>query len=121
MIGFRLRVLDVRERETDPPSFLGIVEGFPQILTHGTSAGEAEADLVRALSDHFERLQDRETTLIQLDDLPTVRVARLWLSFSPMQPEWANLFRGRCDKEGRRYLGGTREACWSGCSCPPPE
>ena len=29
MFEFRLRILDVWEREMDPPSFLGIVEGFP--------------------------------------------------------------------------------------------
>jgi hypothetical protein len=43
---FRLRILDVREREGDPPSFLGIVEGFPQAMSHAASAAEAERDLL---------------------------------------------------------------------------
>ena len=69
----------MREREADPPSFLGIVEGFPQILTHSTSVEQAEADLTRALVDHLERLQDRESTRIDWDDFPTVRSLRLYL------------------------------------------
>ncbi len=79
MFEFRLRILDVREREGDPPSFLGIVEGFPQILIHATSAGQAERDLTNALVEHFRQLQDRETTRIDWDDFPTVRVIRLGL------------------------------------------
>jgi hypothetical protein len=79
MFEFRLRILDVREREGDPPSFLGIVEGFPQILVNATSAGETEADLFRALVDYLSRLQDREATRLDLDDFPTVRVVRLYL------------------------------------------
>ncbi|MGP8016162.1 MAG: hypothetical protein ACLPP2_02575 [Thermoplasmata archaeon] len=79
MFEFRLRILDVRERDTDPPSFLGIVEGFPEVLVHATSAGEAEADLTGALIEHLTRLQDREATRIDWDDFPTVRVIRLRL------------------------------------------
>jgi predicted RNase H-like HicB family nuclease len=79
MFEFRLRILDVREWEMDPPSFLGIVEGFPEILVHATSPEQAETDLTRALADHLERLQDRETTRIDWDDFPTVRVVRLTL------------------------------------------
>ncbi|MGP8075650.1 MAG: hypothetical protein ACLP8Y_02795 [Thermoplasmata archaeon] len=80
MFEFRLRILDVRERHTDPPSFLGIVEGFPEILVHAASPGQAEADLTRALIDHLERLQDREATRLDLDDFPTVKVVRLYLN-----------------------------------------
>jgi hypothetical protein len=79
MFEFRLRVLDVRERVTDPPSFLGIVEGVPQILVHSTSPSQAERDLTNALAEHLERLQDREATRIDWDDFPTVRSARLYL------------------------------------------
>ena len=53
MFEIRLRVLDVRERQGDPPSFLGIAEGFPQVLVHATSAADAEGDLVRALIAHL--------------------------------------------------------------------
>ena len=74
------RILDVRERDTDPPSFLGIVEGFPEVLAHATSAAQAEADLMRALVDHFHRLEDLEPTRIDWDDFPTVRVVRLYLN-----------------------------------------
>jgi hypothetical protein len=77
---FRLRILDVRERETDPPSFLGIVEGFPQILVHAASAADAEADLVRSIVEHLQRIQDREATRIDWDDFPTVRALKLRLT-----------------------------------------
>jgi len=43
MFEFRLRVLDVGRG-----SFLGIVEGFPEVLVHATYALEAERDLTRA-------------------------------------------------------------------------
>jgi hypothetical protein len=67
----------VREHDTDPPSFLGIVEGFPQIMTHSTSVERAEFDLTNALVNHLERLQDRESTRIEWDDFPTVRTLRV--------------------------------------------
>jgi imidazoleglycerol phosphate synthase glutamine amidotransferase subunit HisH len=79
MFEFRLRILDVRESETGPNSFLGIVEGFPQIMTHSTSVEQAEKDLVNALIEHLRRLQDHEATRIGWDDFATVRVARLYL------------------------------------------
>jgi hypothetical protein len=74
MFEFRLRILDVGEG-----SFLGIVEGFPEILVHATSPAQAEADLTCALVDQLQRLQDREATRIGWDDFPTVRVTRLLL------------------------------------------
>jgi len=77
----RLRVLDVREHEGDAPSFLGIAEGFPQVLVHATSASQAEADLMRSLIDHLERLKDPEATRIQLDDFPTVRSSAFRLAY----------------------------------------
>lgn len=80
MFEFRLRILDVRERDVDPPSFLGIAEGFPQILVHATSPGQVERDLVNALGENLKRLQDREATRIDWDDFPTVRVGRLYLT-----------------------------------------
>jgi len=64
MFEFRLRILDVRERDTDPPSFLGIVEGFPEVLVHATSRDQTEKDLVNALCEHLKGLQDREATRI---------------------------------------------------------
>ncbi len=80
MFEFRMRILDVRERDADPPSFLGIVEGFPEVLAHATSPGQAERDLMNALVDHLKRLQDREATRIDWDDFPAVRMVRLYLS-----------------------------------------
>ena len=79
MFEFRLRILDVRERYTDPPSFLGIVEGFPEVLVHATSRDQTEKDLVNALCEHLKGLQDREATRIDWDDFPTVKVVRLCL------------------------------------------
>ena len=83
MFEFRLRILDVRERDMDPPSFLGIVEGFPEVMAHATSLRQAEADLYRALADHLTRLQDREATRLDLDDFPTVGAQRLYLAHHP--------------------------------------
>jgi Lon protease-like protein len=77
---FRLRILDVRESDTGPNSFLGTVEGFPEILVHAMSPEQAERDLVNALSEHLRRIQDREATRIDWDDFPTARVSRLYLS-----------------------------------------
>jgi hypothetical protein len=79
MFEFRLRILDVRERESDPPSFLGIVEGFPQVLVHAPSAADAERDLVTALGEHLARIQDCEATRIEWDEFPTVRMTRVFL------------------------------------------
>jgi len=76
---FRLRILDVRERETDPPSFLGVVEGFPEVLAHAASPERAERELVNALEEHLELLQDHGATRLELDDFPTVRSIRLRL------------------------------------------
>ena len=79
MFEFRLRILDVRERGTDPPSFLGIVEGFPEILTQSTSTEQAEIDLRNALVEHLTRLMDHRATRLELDDFPTARMIRLHL------------------------------------------
>jgi hypothetical protein len=72
MFEFRLRIL-----EAGPGSYLGIVEGFPQILVQSITPVQAEADLTRALIDYLERLMDHDATRIQLDDFPTVRIATL--------------------------------------------
>ena len=82
MLELRLRILDVRERETDPFSYLGIVEGFPEVLVHATSVEQAEKDLANALEEHLTRLMDHEATRLELDDFPTVRVARLSLGYA---------------------------------------
>jgi predicted RNase H-like HicB family nuclease len=81
MFEFRLRILDVRERETDPPSFLGIVEGFPEVMAYATSPERAEAELTSTLAEHLKRLQDREATRIEWDEFPTVR--RLAMTLQP--------------------------------------
>jgi hypothetical protein len=77
MFEFRLRVL-----EAGPNSYLGIVEGLPEILVHNVTAGDTEADLVRALDDWMEGRMRRGETLLQLDDLPTIRTSVLVLSTS---------------------------------------
>ena len=84
MLEIRLRILDARERETDLPSFLGIAEGFPQVLVHALSVEQAERELVSALERHLARLMDHEETRLQLDDFPTVQLVRLYLA--PARP-----------------------------------
>jgi hypothetical protein len=80
MFEFRLRILDVRERVTDPPSFLGLVEGFPNVLVHANTPEQAESDLTSAIAEHLKGLEDREATRIDWDDFPTVREARLFVA-----------------------------------------
>jgi imidazoleglycerol phosphate synthase glutamine amidotransferase subunit HisH len=77
MFEFRLRILDARERDTDPPSFLGIVEGFTEILVHATSVEQAERDALDAIEELLRRIQDREATRIGWDEFPTVRRSRV--------------------------------------------
>jgi predicted RNase H-like HicB family nuclease len=72
VFAFKLRILDV-----GPNSYLGIVEGFPQILAHAESTAECEAQLTRLLTAYLEGLRDEDATQLQLDDFPTVRVSRL--------------------------------------------
>lgn len=52
------------------------MEGFPQIMTHSTSVEGAEIDLTNALEEHLKHMQDRESTRIDWDDVPTVRLVR---------------------------------------------
>jgi hypothetical protein len=92
---FRLRILDVRGNQNDPPSFLGIVEGFPGVLVHAASVQTAERDLFRALITHLEGLQDLETTRLQLDEFPTIRSARLYIV--QQAPSDHLLVRPSCD------------------------
>ena len=75
MFEFRLHILGVGEG-----SFLGIVEGFPEILVHATSPERVEAGLMTALVEHLKRLQDREATRIDWDDFPTIGAVRLQLN-----------------------------------------
>ncbi len=69
--------LRLRSLEAGPSSYLGVVEGIPDILVHPATPGEAEGDLVRALIDHLESGMDYESTRLQLEDMPTVRVVQL--------------------------------------------
>jgi hypothetical protein len=75
MFAFRLRILEV-----GPDSYLGIVERFPMIMAHAESAVKCGAQLTSLLASYLEGLRDEEATRIQLDDFPTVRVARLELT-----------------------------------------
>ena len=80
MFEFRLRIVDVRERDTDPPSHIGIVEGSPDVLVHATTVVQAERGLGSALSEHLKPLQDHDATRIEWDAYPTIRTLRLCLS-----------------------------------------
>lgn len=75
MFEFRLRILGA-----GPNSYLGIVEGLPEILVHAVTPEQAEGDLVRALIDRLERMMDREAMRLGGDDFPTVRIVRLSLA-----------------------------------------
>jgi len=75
MICYRLRIV-----AADAASYLGIVEGVPQILVQATTIARAEAELCNALADHLPRDLDFESTLLELDDLPTVTTFRIYLS-----------------------------------------
>jgi len=79
VLEIRLRILDVREGDADPPSFLGLAGGFPQVLVHAVSLDQAERDLVNELEGHLQRLMNHEATRLELDDFPTVREVRLTL------------------------------------------
>ena len=79
MFEFRLRILDARESDAGPNSFLGIVEGFPEILVHARTVEQAERDLVNALEGHLRGLMDQDATRLEQDEFPTVRTARLRL------------------------------------------
>jgi predicted RNase H-like HicB family nuclease len=80
MFEFRLRILDVREREMDPFSYLGIVEGFPEILVHAETPDAAEANLVNALTECLGRLKQPDETRLELDEFPSVRTISLFLA-----------------------------------------
>ena len=75
MFEIRLRILAY-----GPHQFLGIAEGFPEILTFSSTAERAEIDLTNAVEDHLRRSMNLEGTRLDWDDYPTVRLARLRLS-----------------------------------------
>lgn len=58
----------------DPPSFLGIVEGFPEVFVHAAAVEQAERDPSNARAGHLSQLQNHEATRLELDDFPTVRI-----------------------------------------------
>ena len=76
MLEIRPRVLDVRERDTEPPSCFGIVEGVSEILVHARTLGQAERDLENPFEEYLRRLTDYSAMRIPLDDFPTVRVIK---------------------------------------------
>jgi len=80
MFEFRLRILDARESDTGPNSFLGIVEGFPEILVHSTSIDQAEREIENALIEHLQRLMAHGATLWEQDDFPSISMIRLRLT-----------------------------------------
>ena len=75
MLEIRLRVLAYGPRQ-----FLGIAEGYPDILTFSSTAEQAEIDLTNAVEEHLRRSMNLEGTRLDWDDYPTVRVRRLLLS-----------------------------------------
>ena len=75
MFEFRARVL-----QAGPSSFLGLVDGFPQIFTESESLAEAERDVLNALGDYLRSLEQPYAARIEQDDIPRVAVRRLYLS-----------------------------------------
>jgi hypothetical protein len=70
----RLRILAY-----GPNRFLGIAEGFPDILTFSSTSEEAEIDLANAVIDHLRRSMNSDRTRLDWDDRPVVRTIRLRL------------------------------------------
>jgi hypothetical protein len=71
----RLRILAY-----GPNQFLGIAEGFPDVLTFSSTAEQAEIDLTNAVIQYLRRMMDLEATRCDWDDYPTVRVTCLRLA-----------------------------------------
>ena len=90
----RLRVLDVRERMTDPPALLAIVEGFTGILVHATTVEPAERDLVNALEEH---LCDAHRAKLVEERSEKLHEAREVTGFSREERVVAIRHRARCE------------------------
>lgn len=58
------------------PPYLGIAEGFPQVLTYLVSVEQAERDLVNALKRHLGRRVGYEATRLRYDDSLGGRLAQ---------------------------------------------
>jgi hypothetical protein len=80
MFEFRLRILDARDHDTEPLSYLGLVEGLPEILVQNATPDATEADLVAALGRFLDQLRRPDETRIEFDDFPTIRTVRLRLT-----------------------------------------
>ena len=74
MLEIRLRILAY-----GPQKFLGIAEGFPEVLTFSKSPEAAEVDLTNAVENRLRSLMQPESSSIDWDDAPTVREVRLYL------------------------------------------
>jgi hypothetical protein len=78
MFEFRARIL-----QAGPNSFLGLVDGFPQILTESSTVGGAEIDIVNALGDYLESLAEPPDARVEHDDMPEIRRLTILLSTTP--------------------------------------
>jgi hypothetical protein len=74
VLEIRLRVLAY-----GPHRFLGIAEGFPEVLVFSKSPEAVEIDLTNAVEDRIRCRMNFEVTSIDWDDFPTVRSVRLYL------------------------------------------
>ena len=75
MFEIRLRILAY-----GPNQFLGIAEGYPNVLTFSSTIEQAEIDLTNAVTEHLRQSMNLEGTRLDWDDHPTVRTACLRLS-----------------------------------------
>jgi hypothetical protein len=75
MFEFRLRILEV-----GPGQYAGVVDGFPDFLVTGKSVPQTEQDLVSVLVGQLQLLLHYGRHRFWLDEFPTVRTFRFFLS-----------------------------------------
>jgi hypothetical protein len=75
MFEFRARIL-----QAGPNSFLGVIDGFPQILTESPTVGGAEIDVLNSLGDYIASLAEPPQAETEHDDFPTIAILRLRLT-----------------------------------------
>ena len=68
-----------RSLQTRPNSFLGIVGGFPQVLSESARLAEAERDVSVALSAFLRSREEPYGPRVEYDEFPTDRDPRFWL------------------------------------------
>jgi hypothetical protein len=81
MFEFRARIL-----QAGPNSFLGLIDGFPQILTESPTVVVAQIDVLNALGECLASMAESPAVRVEHDDYPTVRILRLGITSLPSWP-----------------------------------